>query len=103
MSKEYVEQLIKTHIENTECTKCFHFPVCSRHMGGMDLDRCEDFISSADVAPIETANWKQQHNGTHYCTGCGTNALFDNNGNEFCSFHCPTCGRLMPKVVDMNE
>lgn len=55
--KECVEQLIEAHTKNFECAKCFHFPVCSRLMGGMDLSKCEDFIPTADVSPIKYGEW----------------------------------------------
>ena len=77
MDKEYIEQLIKAHTENFECVKCFHFPVCSRLMGGMDLSKCEDFIPAADVEPVRHGEWipivnyfHGKPDGRYYCSVC---------------------------------
>ena len=57
----------------------------------------------ADVKPIETAYWDWQHDGTHFCSECGTDALFNYEGEEFCSLYCPHCGLFMTKVVDKDD
>ena len=49
------------------------------------------------------AYWDWQHDGTHFCSECGTDALWTEDGREFCSMYCPHCGRLMTKVVDKDE
>ncbi len=40
-----------------ECVKCIHFPVCSRLMGGMNLERCEDFRNSANAEEVRHGHW----------------------------------------------
>ena len=51
----------------------------------------------------EAAYWDWQHDGTHFCSECGTDALWTGDGREFCSLYCPHCGRFMTKVVDKDE
>ena len=97
MSKKYVDQLIKTHIENLECTKCFHFTVCSRHMGGMDLSKCEDFTPISDVAPVTHGEWiKGEENSRKRiieCSHCKTGLVLDNS--EPNPNYCLNCGARM--------
>lgn len=51
----------------------------------------------------ETAYWDWQHDGTHFCSECGTDALWTEDGREFCSLYCPHCGLFMTKVVDTDD
>ena len=56
---------------------------------------------------IETAYWDWQLDGTHYCSECGTDALFyelyENHYEEKYSQFCPHCGRLMTHVENFAE
>ena len=52
---------------------------------------------------MKTAYWDWQSGGTHFCSECGTDALFNYEGEEFCSLYCPHCGLIMTKVVDKDE
>ncbi len=72
-----------------ECLKCIHFPVCSRHMGGMDLTKCEDYI------PIKQAEWKLE-----------VHSFYNDNWDEsielvvYILAHCSNCGKEhFPKQV----
>ena len=46
---EMANEKVKFQVANCECLDCFHFKVCSRLMGGMDLVKCEDYLSSSNV------------------------------------------------------
>jgi hypothetical protein len=48
--------------------------------------------------PLPIAYWDWQHDGTHFCSECGTDALFNYEGEEFCSLWCPHCGCFMTEV-----
>ena len=71
-------------------------------------DRYDDFVPvqiiekvpSAKVTPIIYAYWDWQHDGTHFCSECGTDALWTEDGREFCSLYCPHCGRQMTFVAE---
>lgn len=43
----------------------------------------------------DIAYWDVQEDGTHFCSECGTDALWTEDGREFCSLYCPHCGLLM--------
>ena len=53
----------------TDCVKCIHFTVCSRHMGGMDLCKCEDYSEEL------IAHWKTREEENDFlwveCSNCG--------------------------------
>jgi hypothetical protein len=55
---------------------------------------------AADVAPLTYAYWDWQHDGSHFCSECGTDALFNYEGEEFCSLWCPHCGCFMTHQED---
>lgn len=97
-----MNELIKIHIENTECTKCFHFPVCSRHMGGMDLCKCEDFIPAANVAPVVYGMWTMCVDEADYeygvCSVCGYIEGDAFPRGDIPNF-CPNCGADMIGVA----
>ena len=73
----------------TECLKCIHFSVCSRHMGGMDLTKCEDYT------PTKQAEWKLE-----------VHSFYNDNWDEsielvvYILAHCSNCGKEhFPKQV----
>ena len=97
----FIKQAIKTHIENTECIKCLHFPVCSRIMGGMNLKRCADYSPSTNArCPVCSGEQiirqdcdngyyvevdrKQQEMSIWFQDECLAVFSID---------HCPTCGK----------
>ena len=43
------QEKVRQQVANCECLDCFHFKICSRLMGGMDLVKCEDYISKSKV------------------------------------------------------
>lgn len=47
----------------------------------------------------DIAYWDVQEDGTHFCSACGTDALWTEDGREFCSLYCPHCGLFMRKIV----
>lgn len=53
---------------------------------------------SAKVAPIAYAYWDWQCDGTHFCSECGSSALFNHYGEELCTVWCPACGCFMTEV-----
>ena len=57
-------------------------------------------MAKKEYVEREVAYWDWQRDGTHFCSYCGTDALFNDEGTEFCSFYCPHCGRTMTKVVN---
>lgn len=63
------KEVIQQHLNNIECTKCSHFTVCSRLMGGMNLDRCEDYKEEL------VARWKTREKKNDFlwveCSNCG--------------------------------
>ena len=77
----------------TECVKCFHFPVCSRHMGGMDLVKCEDFIPTIDVVPVVHGEWIEYSCDPNIitCSECDWGTSPEEKGFKF----CPNCGAKM--------
>ena len=83
-----MNELIKLHIENIECVKCIHFPVCSRIMGGMNLDRCEDFTPTKYGTWIAHGNWFGHIE--YECSAC-QGQTFDASEFEY----CPHCGAKM--------
>jgi NADH pyrophosphatase NudC (nudix superfamily) len=53
---------------------------------------------AAKVAPMVYAYWDWQCDGTHFCSECGTDALYTDEGRELCSLWCPHCGAYMTEV-----
>lgn len=49
----------------------------------------------------DIAYWEWQHDGTHFCSECGYDAL-EQNGKEFLSRCCPFCGKIM-LIKDIEE
>ena len=45
------------------------------------------------VIEDEPAYWKEQFDGSHYCSNCGRDALLGPDGTEFLSEYCPHCGK----------
>ena len=39
--------------------------------------------------------WKQQGDGTHYCSNCGHDATYIFDRTEICGVTCPFCGANM--------
>ena len=78
-----------------ECVKCIHFPVCSRRMGGMDLERCEDFKDAADVVEVRHGEWVEQIRETIIPVE------YDSNGDlilhKVVEYTCSLCDRLCGK------
>ena len=44
---------------------------------------------------MNTAYWDWRNNGTHFCSNCGHNALYNCEHQEICSNFCYHCGKLM--------
>ncbi len=83
---------------NNECVKCIHFPVCSRLMGGMNLERCEDFKNAADVVEVRYGEWEMREDEHVYwfvCSCCGERPPKDMWKDEWLSLYCPSCGAKM--------
>lgn len=57
-------------------------------------------VSTTDVEPMRHAYWDWQCDGTHFCSECGTDALYTDEGREFCSLWCPHCGAYMTHQED---
>lgn len=51
-------------------------------------------IPTADVTPVVHAHWERQVDGTHYCSHCGHDALFNYEGEEMLLQFCG-CGAKM--------
>jgi ribosomal protein S27AE len=49
------------------------------------------------------AYWDYQNDGTHFCSECGKDALFSDEGFEFLSNWCPHCGRFMTEVSNNDK
>ena len=56
-----------------------------------------------NVTPVVYARWDYQIDGTHFCSDCGTNALYNYEGKEICSNWCPACGCFMTEVRNKDE
>lgn len=86
------EEKITHQINNLECLNCIHFQVCSRHMGGMDLMKCEDYKEElhAEWIPIDVyySPMNRYVIQGYRCSNCKTK--FDNYSN-----YCPHCGAIM--------
>ena len=64
-----------------------------------ELMRCIKEIHCADVATVRHGTWLSQCDKTHFCSECGTDALFE-QFDTFCfreklSGLCPCCGAVM--------
>ena len=59
-----------------------------------------DEAPAANVVPVKYAYWDWQCDGTHFCSECGTDALYNYEGKEFCSLRCPHCGAVMTHQED---
>jgi hypothetical protein len=47
--------------------------------------------------------WLAQADGTHFCSCCGKDVLYNFSGEEMCSNYCPHCGLIMKKVENYND
>ena len=56
-----------------------------------------------EVEEIKMAYWDSQVDGTHFCSECGTDALWTEDGREFCSLYCPHCGLFMRKIENKKD
>ena len=43
----------------------------------------------------EQGEWKEQNDGTHYCSNCGHDATQNYEGREICGIACAYCGAKM--------
>lgn len=95
------------------CKDCVHYELCKynayqeAHYFGKDkkiyisIDNnsaCRFFREDTEMAYVSYGYWDWQHDGTHFCSECGTDALFNFEGEEFCSFYCPHCGAIMKEI-----
>lgn len=90
MNKEYIErETAVAFLENM---------AASRYL--IQCFENKEKFPAVDVAPIKYAYWDWQCDGTHFCSECGTDALFNYEGEEFCSTWCPHCGCYMTHQED---
>lgn len=102
IDKTIVEEKIKSYVNSSDCLKCIHAPVCARHMGGMNLMKCEDYKENL------IAFWKTRENKNDYlwveCSNCGfriENYNAVNTGKSSTDIigykwkACPKCGAHM--------
>ena len=54
-----------------------------------------EILYNADYRKVEQGEWKQQNDGTHYCSVCGHDATQNYEGTEICGVACAFCGARM--------
>lgn len=95
------------------CKDCIHYEVCMDYTT-LAQSSMKDFEEASVLCDhwvpkptATTAYWDWQHDGTHFCSNCGHDALWykrdENEYVENCSLYCSHCGVLMTKRVDKNE
>lgn len=83
-----ITKLIEDTIDNVECFRCIHFKVCARHMGGMNLVRCEDY-EEPHIGKWEKFGYKWK------CSSCGSKVNIDGTPLENGLLYCSHCGAKM--------
>lgn len=108
--EEIFNARIESYINSSDCLKCIHAPVCARHMGGMNLMKCEYYKENL------VAFWKTREDKNDYlwveCSNCGfraENYIATNVGissTDVVGYKwkaCPKCGANMIFKEENND
>lgn len=93
MEKQIEEHIATIKIKKELCENACD--LCKMWGKGCMPERMAKKLAEKGYRKVEQGEWKEQNDGTHYCSACGHDATQNYEGIEICGVACAYCGAIM--------